>query len=226
VKIKVISFDIFQTLVDVNRRTLHIWRRLLGEQLSEEESWRGARAILASYPESLKKALASDRFQTMYEVYYDCALSVLHKTGFEITPEAFIHELFYQHSLAPIYEDVLTCMEHLKGKYKIILSSDSSHKMIDGLVDSFEYDDLFISDDLESYKANPDGKFFRQVVAKLGVKPDEILHIGDSSSDVIGASLVGVKSCWLNREGRIWEYDASPDYMIESLNELETILSC
>lgn len=223
-EIKVISFDIFQTLVDVNKRALHIWSDLLGDGYSEENNWRGTQAILNTYPQSLKKALASGKFNTMQEVYYDCAISVIDQTGFPITPDELVHILFYHHSVAPVYEDVLSCMERLKDKYKIILSSDSSHQMIDGLVDYFIYDDLFISDDLESYKADPEGKFFRRVVEKLGVNPGEILHIGDSVSDIIGASLAGVKSCWINREQREWDYEHTPDYRIESLAEIENIL--
>lgn len=224
-EIKVISFDIFQTLVDVNKRALHIWSDLLGESYSEENNLLGTQAILSTYPKSLKKALESNRFSTMHEVYYDCAESVIKQTGFSITPEELIHILFHHHSVAPVYDDVLHCMERLKGRYKIILSSDSSHTMVDDLVNYFIYDELFISDDLLSYKADPEGKFFRQVVRRLGVKPAEILHIGDSISDVMGASRAGVKSCWINREQSVWNYETAPDYTIESLTEIEAILA-
>jgi FMN phosphatase YigB (HAD superfamily) len=59
---------------------------------------------------------------------------------------------------------------------------------------------------------------------RIGVRPEEILHIGDSHSDVLGANRAGAISCWLNREGLSWRYEIKPDYIIQSLADLDTIL--
>jgi HAD superfamily hydrolase (TIGR01549 family) len=117
-------------------------------------------------------------------------------------------------------------MKMLKGKYRIILSSDSNHKMVDSLIKKFVYDELFISDDLGSYKASADGRFFGQVISRLGVKPSEILHIGDSISDIGGAHRAKIKSCWINRDKSVWKYDIKPDYIIKSLLDIDKLLSC
>ena len=38
---------------------------------------------------------------------------------------------------------------------------------------------------------------------KTGLAPEEVIHIGDSiSSDVKGASALGIKTLWLNRFGK------------------------
>jgi len=222
--IKVISFDIFQTLVDVNKRIPQIWQGILGEAFTCEAGHLGANAIIEAYPGVLHKALNSDRFYTMEELYYDCAVKVVAKTGFSITADTVLHHILVQHSKAPMYEDVLTCMQKLRGKYKIILSSDSNHQMIDDLLPHFIYDEVFISDDLSSYKGSHDGSFFRQVVKYLQVAPAQILHIGDSSSDVFGAFRAGVNSCWLNREQSVWKHDIQPDFVINSLSEIPFLL--
>lgn len=224
-KIKMISFDIFQTLVDVNVRIPQIWQGILGKSYTREDGIRGAQIILEHYPNSLYKALASDRFYTMREVYLDCAESALRQLRLPVEPETVVEHLLRQHSMAPIYEDVLECMKRLHTKYKIILSSDSNHTMVDGLLDQFIYDDIFISDDLRSYKGSTDGGFFRQVIERTGMNPEEILHIGDSRSDVLGANRAGAVSCWLNRDHHIWQHDIRPDYIIHGLMELTSILN-
>lgn len=223
-EIKVISFDIFQTLVDVNQRIPQIWQGILGEAYTREEGMRGARGILEHYPESLQKAITADRFYPMHEVYLDCVNHALQKTHLPVKAETVVEHLLYQHSLAPLYADVSECLERLHKKYRIILSSDSNHTMVDELLKNFVYDDLFISDDLRSYKESMDGGFFRQVIERIGVQPGEILHIGDSRSDVLGAYRIGVASCWLNREHRFWKHEIIPDYEIHALTELISLL--
>lgn len=223
-KIKVVSFDIFQTLVDVNKRIPQIWESILGDAYTKEEGMRGARAVLDCYPQSLSRALASDKFLTMQEVYMDCARNSLGKVNHTVTPEGIVEHLLLQHAMAPLYEDVKACMDRVHNKYRIILSSDSDHRMVDGLLPHFTFDEIFISDDLGCYKGSPDGRFFHQVMERIGVKPDEILHIGDSHSDVLGANRAGVRSCWLNRDKLIWKHETKPDYIISSLSELEAIL--
>jgi len=224
-KIKVVSFDIFQTLVDVNKRIPQIWQSILGESYTKEKGIKGANAVLDSYLYVFNKALSSNHFQTMQSVYYDCALLVIEKTGYPVTPDSIVYSLLYQHSQAPLYDDVLSCLKLVHERYKIILSSDSNHLMIDNLTKYFIYDKVFISDDLYSYKASPDGKFFSTVIKQLNVNPNEIIHIGDSSSDITGAFRAGINSCWLNRTSDKWKNIITPDYIIESLSELHEILS-
>jgi FMN phosphatase YigB (HAD superfamily) len=45
----------------------------------------------------------------------------------------------------------------------------------------------------------------------------------DTSSDIIGASRVGIKTCWINREDSVWKHDIQPDYTIKSLNDVVNI---
>ncbi len=223
-KIKVISFDIFQTLVDVNQRIPHIWKGILGEAYTMEEGLRGSNAILMNYPASHHKALQANRFYSMREVYLDCAKTTLEEIKLSVSPEIIVDNLLIQHSKAPLYEDVKECLAKLQNKYRIILSSDSNHTMVDDLVRNLTYDELFISEDLGCYKGSPDGAFFRQVISRIGVRPDEILHVGDSGSDVMGAKWAGVISCWINRENSLWIHETRPDYIIESLSELTKLL--
>ncbi len=60
---------------------------------------------------------------------------------------------------------------------------------------------VFTSEDAKSYK--PRKELFELALKSTGLKPEEVIHIGDSlSSDVKGASEVGIRAIWINRGGR------------------------
>lgn len=60
---------------------------------------------------------------------------------------------------------------------------------------------MFTSEDAKSYK--PRKELFEFALNSTGLSAEQVVHIGDSlSSDVKGASAVGIKSIWINRTGR------------------------
>ena len=60
---------------------------------------------------------------------------------------------------------------------------------------------VFTSEDARAYK--PRTELFNLALKKCGLLADEVIHIGDSiSSDVKGASSIGIKTLWLNRFGK------------------------
>lgn len=59
-------------------------------------------------------------------------------------------------------------------------------------------DGVFTSEDTKSYK--PRKELFELALKETGLKPNEVVHIGDSlSSDVQGANSVGINAIWVNR---------------------------
>lgn len=60
---------------------------------------------------------------------------------------------------------------------------------------------LFTSEDARSYK--PRKELFELALKSTGFRAEQVVHIGDSlSSDVNGASAVGINAIWINRSGR------------------------
>lgn len=61
--------------------------------------------------------------------------------------------------------------------------------------------DIFTSEDAKSYK--PRKELFELAFHATGLKPNEVVHIGDSlSSDIQGANAVGINAIWINRSFR------------------------
>ena len=60
---------------------------------------------------------------------------------------------------------------------------------------------VLISEAVGAYK--PGGPIFRAALERLGLRPDEVLHVGDSDvDDVQGAKAAGLRAAWVNRDGR------------------------
>lgn len=80
---------------------------------------------------------------------------------------------------------------------------------------------IFTSEDAKAYK--PRKELFELALNTTGLHVDEVIHIGDSlSSDVKGASSVGIKAIWLNRFNK--ENSCGVDSitnLLEALDKLE-----
>ena len=80
---------------------------------------------------------------------------------------------------------------------------------------------IFTSEDAKAYK--PRKEIFELALNTTGLHADEVIHIGDSlSSDVKGASSVGIKAIWLNRFNK--ENSCGVDSitnLLEALDKLE-----
>jgi putative hydrolase of the HAD superfamily len=68
----------------------------------------------------------------------------------------------------------------------------------------------FIADSTKLDMAKPDSRIFHFVIHKLGLSPNEVIHVGDLyGSDVMGGISAGLDVIWLNNRE------------IENLNETE-----
>jgi putative hydrolase of the HAD superfamily len=80
-------------------------------------------------------------------------------------------------------------------------------------------------------RRKPHARIFEAVLGELGVSPQETLHVGDNLvADVHGAALLGIRTAWITRRvgdpaAALANYDgARPDFQIRELAELPAIL--
>ena len=87
-------------------------------------------------------------------------------------------------------------------------------------IDSF-VDALVVSEEVGVPK--PDARVFETALSRLGSTPDQAVMIGDSwSSDIVGATALGIPAIWLNRYERSCP-DASLAKEIKSLEPVDEI---
>ena len=69
--------------------------------------------------------------------------------------------------------------------------------------------------------SKPDPAIFQHALNLLGMRPDEVLMIGDSpTSDILGANNAGIDACWYNPKGKSLPEGVHTKYEIHDLRQL------
>ena len=116
-------------------------------------------------------------------------------------------------------------LPRLSKRYKLCIATNGMTEMQYGRLSVIGkyFTRLYISEEMGVIKPLP--AFFDIILKEMGVKKEACLMVGDSlSSDIKGANLSGIDSCWLNRRGEENKSGIKPTYEIRSLKELETIV--
>lgn len=118
-------------------------------------------------------------------------------------------------------------LERLSDEYRIyaasngVLTMQENRLQLSGLRKYFT--DLFVSDDI-GY-AKPDINYFKECLNKTDLKTSEILMVGDSlASDIAGANIAGIESCWYNPYGLENNSEVESDFEINHLDDLIRLL--
>lgn len=123
-------------------------------------------------------------------------------------------------------EDALNQIRKLKSKIGIVTNGQTHIQIrsllalnLDRMVDAY-----VISEAVGLRK--PDPEIFHLAVAKLSVRPQDCVFVGDSpTTDIVGAKQVGMKTVWFPN-GAVWPDNLSTkaDAEIQSLSELQAAL--
>lgn len=119
-------------------------------------------------------------------------------------------------------------VERLSRKYKLYLASNGTARVQAGRLASANisrfFQDVFISQDMGADK--PALEYFVRCFARIrGFDPARAMIVGDSlSSDILGGRNAGIATCWVNPDHKPGKPDIRPDYEIERLSQLETLL--
>ncbi len=146
--------------------------------------------------------------------------------------EAFssaIDEPFLAHSptIYPTAQGVLSAIKEMGVRTALISNVGSTSPGVyrryldrEGISQYLEY--LTFSNEIAS--AKPGAKMFTHTLEKLGVAPENALHVGDNlHADIGGAKDVGMSAVWIqgydDREPRV-----QPDFTISGLEELPVVV--
>jgi FMN hydrolase / 5-amino-6-(5-phospho-D-ribitylamino)uracil phosphatase len=123
-----------------------------------------------------------------------------------------------------VYDDALAVVPELAKSYRLAVITNGDGEMQRGrlrIAGLDAYVELLVaSTDVGSGK--PEVAIFHQAMAKLGVEPHDVWHVGDRlDSDVQGAHNAGLTSVWLNRAGAARSpSQPHPHHEIASLHDL------
>lgn len=221
---RIISLDMFQTLVNIQGRRAEVWRPILKQEFSEARSLELGSQLLKGYYAAASAAREAGAFISSREIYYIGFQRIIQKYGLDYDSSQAVDNLFAQHRLSAMYTDTLAFLERICREYQVCIVSDTDELMLPDFYKNYPIT-LFTSEAYQSYKNDSQNRMFTEVIAHYEVEPWQILHIGDSSADVLGAARAGIRSCWLNREGRQWDHEIKPDYTAVTLDEVYELLT-
>jgi FMN phosphatase YigB (HAD superfamily) len=222
---KVVSIDMFGTLVDVNSVRHDVWRTFLKAMYTTEladKYWTHASDMVFKY---IQDKVIRDRIyvppKTIFEMTY---IRLFADFGVDFDPKEAAVVLAKHHSLSPPFDDTRSFLNAVGAVYPVCLSTDTDEDMLGPLRQLYPFSRVVTSEEMGAYKTNADNRFFNEVIKHFSVSPGDIIHIGDSAADIIGANEAGIVSCWLNRKNRVLPEGTKPDYQVKSLVEAASIL--
>lgn len=116
----------------------------------------------------------------------------------------------------------------LSRKYRLFLASNGTASVQQGRLTSAGlypyFEKVFVSQELGANK--PSKAFFDACAKQIpGYDAQKALMVGDSlSSDILGGIQAGMKTCWVNPEGKKNPESIVPDWQIGALRELPKLL--
>ena len=175
------------------------WERLERKELTREEVLVG-------------------RFETLFREF-----------GLEVDPECcartYEDNLSVGHYFLPGAEEAVKA---LSQKYKLYMASNGTAKVQAGRLASANisryFQEVFVSQEIGANK--PDLAYFERCFARIpGFDKSKAMMVGDSlTSDILGGIRAGIRTCWVNPDGKPARADIQPDYEIQALHQLETLL--
>ncbi|KAA5832899.1 HAD family hydrolase [Saccharopolyspora hirsuta] len=125
-----------------------------------------------------------------------------------------------------LFDDARPCLDWMRDsglRLAVVTNAPSAYQRKKiaavGLADTFDV--LVISGEVGV--AKPDPRIFHTACDALGLRPDEVAHVGDRlDTDAQGATRAGLHGIWLNRDQRAPEDAGVP--AITSLHELPELL--
>ena len=218
---KLISFDMFQTLVDLTSQKNKILRRFFNDSYNTavaNQFWSDADEFVYRYFHRI--ATNEQQFRTVTDIFTEGYEYLFKKYNISIDPRESAAFLAESHNGSALYPESLEVINELKKNKNVCIISDTDTIMINSLITTFGINKVYISQDYQAYKFDKSGILFKTALKEFNINPEEMLHIGDGINDVLGANRVGADSVWINRNNKIWKEEEKPTYEIRSLKEI------
>lgn len=190
---RLVSFDVFGTLIDVRNGSYAAFQAILDEaggqhidvkafwEHWETENIRAYWRTYAKYRDICRGSLAAafDHFRLKGD------------------PAAIDH-YFSAFSSFPLFPDVESVLGRLSERYPIALVSNIDDDLLALTRLPEVFDIKCTGERAQGYK--PDGTLFRFLLSEAGAPADQILHCGQSQyTDMVGGKPLGIPIAWINR---------------------------
>ena len=218
-KIKVIIFDAYGTLFDVNSAAEKCKEKIGDKWENFANYWRTTQ-LEYTWLRSLMKR--HKNFWQITEDSLDKSIKV-----FDIDP-SMRNELLNLYKVLSPFNEVPETLKTLKEKkFKLAILSNGTPSLLDELVKSNNlenlFEDIFSIEQVGVYK--PDSKVYDMPINKYQIQKNEVAFLSANTWDVSGGGNYGYNSIWVNRNNSIFDkLDYLPKYQIKQIGELLDII--
>jgi 2-haloacid dehalogenase len=216
---KLISFDVFGTLISVRESSYGAFARILADA--------GAHGVdVKAFWEHWEHRNIAHYWEPYRSYRAICELSLeetfLH---FGLAGEGrLINRYFDAFPHFFLYDDVVRTLDRLSRRYRLAVVSNIDDDLLALTPLPQNFDLVCTAERARGYK--PDGTLFRYLIAHAGCPREEILHAGQSQfTDLVGGKPLGLTIAWINR--RQIELDSAvprPDFVLGDIQSLENLV--
>ena len=223
--VRAITFDLDGTLWDAEpalaqaEQAVHDWLQARHAPLTE--------AYSISEMRELRRQLAVDHPELRHNVTALRKLSIkvaAEQVGIDSNVSEQAFQIFMQfRNRVQLYDDVLPVLERLHERYTLCSLTNGNADLGAIGIDHFFHYSLSA---VETGVAKPQPEMFARLCELTGVAPEETVHVGDEpDTDIAGAAISGYRTVWINRHRIGWQHPWRADAEINSLTDLETVLT-
>ena len=217
--IKVIIFDAYGTLFDVNSAAKKCENQI-GEKWELFSNYWRTTQLEYTWLRSLM-----GKHKDFWKITEDSLNKSMKVFKIDSSMKKQLLDLYKILQTFPEVKDTLKKLK--KNKYKLAILSNGTPSLLNELVISNNlkdfFDDILSVEEVETYK--PHSKVYNIPIKKYQIKKNQVLYLSANSWDVSGAGNYGYNVIWVNRNKNIFdELDYKPKNEIKSLNELMSLL--
>ena len=215
---KLMSFDVFGTLISVRDSSYAAFARMLKEagatHVDVKAFW--------EYWEHRNIAHYWEPYRSYREI---CELSLVEAFAhFQVNGTSRAIDLYFDAFPSFfLYDDVLPTLERISKRCKLALVSNIDDDLLAATPLKRNFDVICTAQRARGYK--PDGTLFRYLLDNAGVAKDEILHSGQSQfTDMVGGKPLGLTIAWINRRNVALDDSVPrPDFILGDIQSLAQI---
>jgi 2-haloacid dehalogenase len=212
---KLMSFDVFGTLIDVRAGSYAAFQSILADAGATHVD------VKAFWEHWEERNIA--HYWEAYRRYRDiCELSLsetLDHFSVRASPK-LIQRYFDAFPGFSLFPDVTPTLDCLAARYRLAVVSNIDDDLLALTPLKRTFDLVCTAERAKGYK--PDGTLFRYLIGNAGCELEDILHSGQSQfTDMVGGKPLGLTIAWINRRGvQLHPSVPKPDYVFPAIAPL------
>ena len=101
------------------------------------------------------------------------------------------------------YPEVIEVLSSLASEYRLIVASGTPLELLHCLLRDIKPYFVRIFSSISHYKQVKSPDFYLRICEEMGVKPDQVIHVGDNwQFDFLNARQAGINSLYIDRSGK------------------------